>query len=340
MNNFSDFIKKVSLGESLTEEEAGRAFQIIMMGGATPAQMAGLLIALKMKGETTDELTGAARAIRAKCGRIKAPENALDTCGTGGDDSGSYNISTAVAFVVAACGVPVAKHGNRAVSSKSGSADVLKLLGVNVEAEPHVMERALVEANICFLMAPKFHTAMRHVAPVRAELGVRTTFNLLGPLANPASTQYQLLGVYKDTLVEPLANVLNRLGTKRAWVVHGSDGMDEITTNGTSFVASLDEGEVTTFTLNPEDYGIPLAEKEDLMGGDATYNATALREVISGKGEEAYRHIVVLNAAASLVVAGKASNINDGLALANEALDSGKAREAMEALISISNSEI
>lgn len=340
MSDFSDYIKKVSLRQNLSEEEASRAFQIIMMGGATPAQMAGLLIALKMKGETTDELTGAAKVIRSKCGKISAPEDALDTCGTGGDDSGSYNISTAVAFVVAACGVPVAKHGNRAVSSKSGSADVLKLLGVNIEAEPFIMEKALKEANICFLMAPKFHTAMRHVAPIRAELGVRTIFNLLGPLANPAKTEFQLLGVYKDELVEPLAQVLQRLGTKRAWVVHGSDGMDEITTTGISLVASLDNDKIETFTINPEDYGIPLASKESLMGGDASYNAAELRKVISGQGEEAYRNIVILNAAASLVVAGKATELTSAISMATEAIDSGKAKETMEALISISNSEL
>lgn len=340
MNDFGKFIKKASLNENLSEEEATRAFQIIMMGGATPAQIAALLISLKMKGETIDEIVGATKVIRAKCGKISAPNNALDTCGTGGDDSGSYNISTTVAFVVAACGVPVAKHGNRAISSKSGSADVLKLLGVNIEADSFIMEKALDEIGICFLMAPKFHTAMRHVAPVRAELGVRTIFNLLGPLANPASTQYQLLGVYKNELVEPMAQVLRRMETKRAWVVHGSDGMDEITTTGETLVASLNNGEITTFTINPEDYGIPIATKEEIMGGDAMYNAQELRKVLKGSGEEAYRDIVLLNSAASLVVAGKVDKLVDGIELAREVIDSGKAYETLEGLISMSNSEL
>jgi anthranilate phosphoribosyltransferase len=338
MAGIKEFIQKVCGGSDLLEDEASRAFQIMMMGGATPAQMSALLVGLKMKGETVDEIAGAAQVMRAKCGKIDAPDNVLDTCGTGGDQSGSFNVSTAVAFVVAACGVPVAKHGNRAISSKSGSADVLKALGVNVEADVSLMERALRETNICFLMAPKFHTAMRHVAPVREEIGVRTIFNILGPLANPASTQYQLVGVYSDDLVEPIVQVLKRLGTKRAWVVHGSDGMDEITTTGSTFVASLNEGNVSLFHIHPDDVGIPLAKRDELLGGDARYNAEELKNLLEGNGNEAYRNIVIINAAASLLVSGKVKDLQEGVNLARETLESGKAYKTLQDLVSISNS--
>lgn len=337
MNEISKLIEKIAHRENLTEQESSRAFQIIMMGGATPAQMGAFLIGMRVKGETVAELTGAALTMRAKSGKINAPEDALDTCGTGGDQSGSYNISTAVAFVVAACGVPVAKHGNRAISSRSGSADVLSMLGVNIEAEKDVMERALSKANICFMMAPKFHTAMRHVAPVRKELGVRTIFNILGPLANPASTKYQLLGVFSKDLIEPLAQVLKNLGSERAWVVHGSDGLDELTTTGISYVAELNKGKVRTFEITPEDAGLERVSREDLMGGDANYNAKELKRVLKGEGNKAYTDIVLLNAAASLIVAGKVKNIKNGVKMAREAIDSGKANEALLKLVEVTN---
>jgi anthranilate phosphoribosyltransferase len=336
MNEITRYLDKLAHHQHLTEEEASRTFQIMMLGGATPAQMAAVLVALKMKGETVEEITGAARVMRVKSGKIQAPEGALDTCGTGGDSSGSYNISTAVAFVVAACGVPVAKHGNRSITSRSGSADVLQALGVDIEVEPEIVEKSLHEAGICFMMAPRFHTAMRHIAPVRQELKMRTIFNLLGPLSNPASTQYQLLGVYDNKWVEPLAHVLQALGMKRAWVVHGSDGMDELTTTGISHVAELSEGTVRCFDLHPEEAGIPLATTEDLMGGDARYNAKALRDLLKGE-KGAYRDIVLYNAAACLVIAGKAADIRGGVILAEEAIDSGAAQERLEKLVEVTS---
>lgn len=337
MSEINKYLEKVLHRQNLTFEESQRSFQIIMMGGATPVQVSALLVALRMKGETVDEITGAATVMRAKSGKIAAPENALDTCGTGGDQSGSFNISTAVAFVVAAAGVPVAKHGNRAISSKSGSADVIKELGVNIEAEREVMEQSLSEAGICFMMAPKFHQAMKHVAPIRQELGVRTIFNILGPLSNPADTKYQLLGVYSDKLLEPLAHVLNNLGAKRAWVVHGSDGMDEITTTGITHVAELKDGAVTTFTINPEEYGIKIVEADDLAGGNAMQNARELRLVLRGTGNKAFTDVVALNAAACFVVAGRADNIRQGLGIARGIIESGAANDVLSRLIEISN---
>lgn len=339
MSEIKTYIAKTVEGRDLTEDEAVRAFQIIMKGGATPAQISALLVALRMKGEAIDEIVGAAKVMRAKADKFNAPENAIDTCGTGGDGKGSYNISTAVAFVVAGAGVPVAKHGNKAVSSMSGSADVLAHLGVKIDAEKEVMERALCEAGIGFMMAPKFHSAMRHVAPVRQELAIRTIFNVLGPLSNPASTKYQLMGVYSEKLVKPVAKVLQRLGVERAWVVHGSDGMDELTTTGISYVAELKGGKIKSFEITPEKAGLEQADPEDLEGGDAFENAKQLREILLGKGIKAYRDIVLLNAGACLVVAGKAKNIKQGVSLAADAVDSGAANEALLKLVEVSNGE-
>jgi anthranilate phosphoribosyltransferase len=338
MTEIKKYISKVVDGHDLTEEEAVRSFQIIMKGGATPVQISALLIGLRMKGESIDEIAAAAKVMRLKAEKFNAPDNSLDTCGTGGDDSGSYNISTAVAFIVAGCGVPVAKHGNKAISSKSGSADVLRMLGVNIDADKEVMEKALNEANICFMMAPKFHTAMRYVAPIRAELGVRTIFNVLGPLSNPANANFQLLGVYSKSLVEPVAWVLKKLGLEKAWVVHGSDGMDEITTTGKSFVAELKDGKVTTFEINPEDYGINKATADDLQGSDSNVNAQSLKAVLMNRGVESYKDIVVLNSAAALVVAGVAEDLKQGIVKANESIDSGKANDALMKLCAITNS--
>jgi len=326
----------VAQGKSLTEAEAETAFDIIMSGDATPAQMGGFLMALRVRGETVDEITGAARVMRAKALSIAAPAGAIDTCGTGGDGAGTWNVSTAAALVLAAAGVPVAKHGNRALSSKSGAADVLAALGVNIDADMVLVKRALWEANICFLMAPRHHSAMRHVGPTRVELGTRTIFNLLGPLSNPASTKRQLVGVFARTWVEPVAQVLAKLGLERAWVVHGSDGLDELTTTGPSFVAELSEGRVHTFEVTPEEAGLPRARPEDLKGADAATNAKALRHLLDG-GSGPYRDIVLLNSAAALFVAGKVGKLSEGVRLAGEMLDSGRARRVLDRLVEITN---
>ncbi|MDX2223805.1 MAG: anthranilate phosphoribosyltransferase, partial [Rhodospirillaceae bacterium] len=291
---------------------------------------------LRVRGETVAELTGAARIMRAKAVRVAAPADAIDTCGTGGDASGTFNISTAVAFVVAGCGVPVAKHGNRAMSSKSGTADVLAALGVNLDAGPDLIARAIAEAGVGFLFAQKHHSAMKHVAPVRTELGTRTIFNLIGPLSNPAGAKRQLMGVFARKWVRPLAETLGQLGAEAAWVVHGSDGLDELTTTGASFVAELKNGAVREFEITPEGAGLSRAQPGALKGGDAAHNAHALKEVLHGRAG-AYRDIVLLNAAAALMVACKASDLKAGADLARRSLDTGKAAAALDALVAISN---
>ncbi|MDA1310211.1 MAG: anthranilate phosphoribosyltransferase [Proteobacteria bacterium] len=330
-------ISLVANGGALSEAQAERAFDIIMSGDATPAQIGGFLMALRVRGETVAEITGAARIMRAKATTISAPDDAIDTVGTGGDASGTYNISTASSFVVSGAGVPVAKHGNRALSSKTGAADVLSQLGVNLDCEMALVERAVHEAGICFMMAPRHHTAMRHVGGPRVELGTRTIFNLLGPLANPALVKRQLVGVFSKDWVEPVTHVLKGLGSTRAWVVHGSDGLDEITTTGPSFVASLEDGAVTTFEIHPELAGLALAKPEDIRGGMPEENAQALRDVLDG-AKNAYRDIVLLNAAAALIIAGKVTTLADGAAMAAEAIDSGRARDKLAALVAITTS--
>ncbi len=338
MSEIVHFIKDIAEGKHLSRDESARMFQIMMSGGATPAHIAAALMGLRMNGETVDEITGGAMAIRNKAAKLKVPEalqdQLLDTCGTGGDARRTYNISTAVAFVVAACGVPVAKHGNRAVSSRSGSSDALIAAGVDVEADVELMEQALAEEGICFLFAPKFHAAMRHVAPVRQELKMRTIFNLLGPLSNPAGAKRQLLGVYDAKWTEPLARVLHHLGSVRAWVVHGADGLDELTVTGPSMVAELKDGEVKSFEVHPEELGFELAEPKALVGGDAIKNAMEMKAVFSGK-EGAYRDVVLLNAAAALVVAEKVDSLADGVEMAKEAIASGGAKAKLEALVAI-----
>jgi len=334
--DFPAYLHKVAQGVQLTEEEAAAAFHILMSGGATDAQTGGFLLALRVRGETVEEITGAARVMRERALAVTAPEGSIDTCGTGGDDSGSFNVSTAAALVVAACGVPVAKHGNRAVSSKSGSADVLEALGVNLDTAPATVERAMREAKIGFLMAPRHHAAMRHVAAARRELGTRTLFNLVGPLANPAGARLQLLGVFARQWMEPLATVLGRLGAKRAWVVHGSDGLDELTVTGPSFVAELREGKVTSFEVEPQSLDLPLYSPDELKGGDAEYNAQAIRDLLAGAGG-AFRDIVRLNAAAALVVAGRVPDLKDGVNLAAQVLDSGAVKETLNKLVAITN---
>jgi anthranilate phosphoribosyltransferase len=330
-------LARVASGETLDEDAAAAVFNTIMSGDATPAQVGGLLLALRVRGETVAEIAGAARAMRAKAATIQAPPGAIDTCGTGGDGQGTYNISTAAAIVIAACGVPVAKHGNRALSSKSGSSDVLTALGVKIDADFAVVSRALHEIGLGFLMAPRHHSAMRHVAGARVELGTRTIFNLLGPLANPAGAKRQLVGVFAERWLEPMAEVLGRLGAERAWVVHGSDGLDEITTTGPTAVAEWRNGAVHRFTVTPEELGLPRSNPADLKGGDAAYNAAALRRVLDGE-HGPYRDIVVLNAAAALVIAGKAADLNQGVARAVPAIDSGKARGILDRLIVVTNS--
>ncbi len=339
MNEIKRFIEQISEGKHLDVDEAGRAFQIIMSGGATPPQIAAVLMGLKKNGETSEEITGAVRAVRAKAIKVKAPENAIDTCGTGGDGAGTLNVSTAVALVVAGCGVPVAKHGNRSVSSRSGSADVLKELHVNIEMKKETAEKCLEEAGMCFLLAPKYHPGMRHVGPVRAELGVRTIFNILGPLCNPAQTKYQVVGVYSEKLLLPIANVLKNIGLKTAWVVYGSDGLDEISIAAPTKVVELKDGNIKDFEVYPEEAGLASQPLKEIVGEDAIYNARKIKELLKGN-HGAYRDIVLLNSAAALVVSGKAKDLKEGVALAAESIDSKKAAKVLERMVEISNSEL
>jgi anthranilate phosphoribosyltransferase len=336
MPDLKALIGAAASGRSLTEAETRQAVDIMMRGDATPAQMGGLLMALRVRGETVAELTGAARAMRDRMATIAAPADALDTCGTGGDGAGTYNISTATALVVAGCGVPVAKHGNRAMSSKSGAADVLAALGVNLDAETQLVERCLAEAKTCFLLAPRYHGAMRHVGPTRTELGTRTVFNLLGPLSNPAMVRRQVLGVFAPEWVEPLAHVLNNLGHERAWVVHGHDGLDELSTTGPSRVAEVSHGRVRSFEVAPEDAGLRRAALADLQGGDAERNAHVIRALLDGE-RGPFRDIVVFAAAAAMIVAERAADLKTGAAMAAESIDSGAARRALDAMAAISH---
>ncbi len=329
-------LARVAGGGRLSEADAGHAFDIIMSGNATPSQMGAFLMALRIRGETIEEITGAARIMRGKAVTIESPPGTVDTVGTGGDGSGTYNISTAAALVVAATGVPVAKHGNRAMSSRSGAADVLFELGVNLDADLGLVRTALWEAGLCFLMAPRHHLAMRNVGPTRVELGTRTIFNLLGPLSNPAGARRQLIGVFAREWIEPLAHVLHRLGSEAAWVVHGADGLDEVTTTGITYVAQLLDGQVTTFEVEPGDAGLFAAHPRDLKGGDAATNAAALRALLAGAAGP-YRDIVLLNSAATLVVAGRVADLKEGVALARHAIDSGAAGQALSRLVAITN---
>jgi anthranilate phosphoribosyltransferase len=322
-------LAKIQSGASLTEAEMISAMTAIMDGGAADSEIATFLTALAQRGETIDEITGAARVMRAKAQTIKAPAGALDCCGTGGDQSGTFNISTAVALVSAACGVPIAKHGNRAASSKSGTADVLEALGVPLEAPLNLLEHALEDIGFAFLMAPHHHPAVKHVREVRKALGIRTLFNLIGPLANPAGTKLQLIGVYSPHLLGPFAQVLKNLGSQRAWIVHGSDGLDEITLTGSTNVAILDEQGIRLTTLNPEDFGLPTCQPEDLKGGSASDNALALSELLKGQ-KTAYRDIVLANTAAALVIHGTSYDLKSGVTKAAAAIDSGKALAVLE----------
>jgi len=331
---FKPFLQQVSDGRPLSAEQAGEAFGLMMAGGVPEAQIAGFLMALRARGETVDEITGAAVAMRAKMKRVNAPDGAIDIVGTGGDAKGTHNVSTCTAFVVAGAGVPVAKHGNRAVSSRSGAADVLEHLGVCMETAPEALEQALQEARVGFMFAPAHHAAMRHVAPARKALGVRTIFNVLGPLCNPAGVRRLLIGVYAPELTRPLAEVLSRLGVERAWVVHGHDGLDELSTTGDTIVAELKDGRVHEFTVSPEEAGLSRATLADLIGGDPADNAQAIRDTLAGETGP-LRDIALLNAAAALVVAGTAQTLREGVEKAAEAIETGAASAALDKLASL-----
>ena len=331
MDALKPILAKLADGQLLTNIEAEAAFEILLNGQATEGQIGAFLMALRQRGETLEEMEAGARMMRKFALKVDAPENALDTCGTGGDGSGSYNISTAVAMVVAANGVPVAKHGNRALSSKSGSSQVLESLGVNLNLDPSAITQCLDEAGIGFMFAIAHHAAARHVGPVRQQLGLRTIFNLLGPMSNPAGAKRQLLGVFDRKWTLPMAQTLQRLGSERAWVVSGSDGMDEITTTGDSYIAEHANGSISEFTISPRDYGIELVTAEDLAGGTPDENAQSMIALLKGELGP-YRDIVLLNSAAALIVGEKAATIEQGLQQAAEAIDSGAARKVLENL--------
>ena len=321
----------------LTRAQAEAAFEILFEGDATPSQIGGLLMALRTRGETVDEYAAAAAVMRAKCTPVAAPAGAMDIVGTGGDGKGTLNISTATAFVVAGAGVTVAKHGNRNLSSKSGAADARTQMGLDVMVGPDVVERCLTEAGIGFMMAPMHHPAIAHVMPTRAELGTRTIFNILGPLTNPAGVKRQLTGAFSRDLIRPMAETLGQLGSEAAWLVHGSDGTDELTLTGTSWVAALDDGTVTDIEVHPENAGLPVHAFEDILGGTPADNATAFRALLDG-APGAYRDAVLLNAAAALMVAGHATDLKDGVAQAAAAIDSGAAKAKIKTVADITQS--
>jgi anthranilate phosphoribosyltransferase len=336
-DHFKALIAKVATGATLSREEAASAFDRMMSGEATPSQMGGLLMALRVRGETVEEITGAVTTMRAKMLGVKAPPDAVDVVGTGGDASGSFNISTCAAFIVAGAGVPVAKHGNRALSSRSGAADVLQALGVKIELTADQVGACIRDAGIGFMFAPAHHPAMKNVGPTRVELGTRTIFNLLGPLSNPARVKRQMIGTFSKQWVEPMAQVLKNLGAESIWVVHGSDGLDEITTAGPTTVAALENGKIRTFEVGPEDAGLSRSKSEALRGGDAEHNAKALLDVLKCK-RSPFRDVAILNAAAALVVAGKAKDLKQGAMIAAKSIESGEAEGRLDRLIAVSNS--
>ncbi len=337
MSELKPLLAKVADGKPLSREEARTAFNVLMSGEATPSQIAGLLMALRVRGETVDEITGAVEIMREKMLPVAAPSHAIDIVGTGGDASGSYNISTCAAFVAAGAGLTIAKHGNRALSSKSGSADVLIALGVKLDTGPEKISECIRDAGLGFMFAPQHHASMKHVGPTRVELGTRTIFNLLGPLSNPAGVKRQVTGVFSRTWVEPLAYVLKNLGSAACWICHGEGGMDEIVPSGTSWIAELKNGEIRNFEVTPEGAGMTRSRIEDLKGGDATQNAEALRAVLAGK-PSAFADAALLTTAAALVVAGKADSLTTGVAAARHAIGSGAAAQALTRLVEVSNS--
>ena len=340
MDGMKRFLAKVAAGETLSRADAEAAFNVLMSGEATPSQIGGFLMALRVRGETVEEIAGAVSAMRGRMTSVAAPAGAVDIVGTGGDASGTFNISTCSAFVVAGAGVPVAKHGNRALSSKSGAADTLAALGVNIELKPEQIARCIGEAGIGFMFAPAHHAAMRHVGPSRVELGTRTIFNLLGPLCNPAGVKRYMLGVFAREWVEPIAEALAALGAEHAWVVHGTfgdnGGIDELSLTGLSYVAELRAGHVRQFEIEPADFGVDPVRPEALVGGTPEENAETLRAVLAGDLGP-LRDVVIMNAGAALMVAGKAELTEDGANLAREAIDSGRARQALDRLVDISN---
>jgi anthranilate phosphoribosyltransferase len=330
MESFKPYLAKVATGASLSREEARDAFDMLLSGEVTPAQAGGFLMALRVRGEALEEISGAVGAMRGRMLRVNAPADAIDIVGTGGDHSGSYNISTLASIIVAGCGVPVAKHGNRAASSRSGTADVLAALGVKLGLDPAGLERCLAEAGLCFMFAQTHHAAMRHVAPVRVELGTRTIFNLLGPLANPARVKRQLTGAFDSAWLRPMAETLGRLGTERAWVVHGQ-GLDEVALAGETRVVALEDGTIREFAVSPEDAGLRRAPPEAVRGGTPAENAEALVALLEGTAGP-YRDIVLLNAAAALVVAGRSVDLRGGAVLAARSIDSGAAAQVLARL--------
>lgn len=337
-NAFAPYLKRLNAGQTLSAADSTGAFGAIMSGAVSEDDMAAFLTLLARRMPTVDEVVGGVRAMRAAMRKIEAPAGAIDLCGTGGDGHNTFNISTATAFVVAACGVPVAKHGNRGASSRSGTADVLEELGVKIDMEPVTAEACLAETNFCFLFAPHYHTAMKHVGPVRKKLGFRTIFNLLGPLSNPAQVKHQLIGVFSPDWIETLAHVLKELGSEKAWLVHGADGLDELTTTAATHVAALDRGAVIRREVAPEDVGVARVPLSALKGGEAKDNAAALRRLLDGEPGP-FRDIVLLNAAAALIVAGKAADLKSGAALAADAIDSGNARRVLARVAKISQRE-
>jgi anthranilate phosphoribosyltransferase len=336
MSELKPLIAKTADGKALTREEARTAFNILMSGEATPSQIAGLLMALRVRGETVDEITGAVEVMREKMLRVDAPVDAIDIVGTGGDASGSYNVSTCAAFVAAGAGLKVAKHGNRALSSKSGSADVLLALGVKLGIGPEKISECIRDAGLGFMFAPQHHASMKHVGPTRVELGTRTIFNLLGPLSNPAGAKRQVTGVFAKSWVEPLAHVLKNLGCEACWVCHGEGGMDEIVPSGTTYIAELKDGKVRTFEVTPEMAGLARSNFADLKGGEAAHNAEALRAVLAGK-PSAFADAAVLTTAAALLVAGKVADLKTGAEVAREAIHSGAAAKVLGRLVEVSN---
>ena len=329
-------LAKIASGRDLTGEEMRGTMNVIMSGGATPSQLGAFLMGMRVKGETVVEIAAAVSIMRERMVQVEAPANAVDIVGTGGDGAGTLNISTASAIVVASTGVPVAKHGNRALSSKSGAAEVLQALGVKIDLTPEQISRSIAEIGLGFMFAPAHHPAMKHAGPTRQELGTRTMFNLLGPQSNPAGVHRYVLGVYAEEWVEPVAAALLANRAVKAWVVHGSDGLDEITITGPTHIASIAGGSLTTFTIAPEDAGLSRAAPEDIKGGDPQHNAAALTALLDG-ARSAYRDIVLLNSAAALIVADKVETLKDGAALAAQAIDSGQARETLKKLVAVSN---
>lgn len=336
MDGFKPILARIAVGERLPRSVAEEAFDTILSGDVTQAQIGAFLMGLRVRGETVEEITGAVASLRKRMARVEAPAGAIDIVGTGGDGQGTYNISTLAAIIVAACGVPVAKHGNRAASSKSGASDVLGALGVGIGLAPDHVGRCIRETGIGFMTAQAHHPAMRHVGGARAELGLRTIFNILGPLSNPAGVRRQLLGVPSPQWLEPLAVVLQNLGSERVWVMHGSDGLDELTLTGPSRVVALENGAIRSFDITPEEAGLPRADGSALRGGDPAFNAAALRAVLDG-ARNPYRDVAVLNAAAALVIADAAGDLREGVARAAQVLDDGRARATLDRLVTLSN---